>query len=174
MNSFVTPFFAHNKTIPAAAIIQSPEVRALCKQNTCGYYKTNWTCPPAVADLEELREHLGRFDNFIVFYEIYQVESSFDWNGMMEAARLFKDKTQELKTRLDGIDKKALILGMGSCNLCPTCTDPTGEPCHRPADAIFSLEVYGIDVMRLMKENDMKYYNSKNTITLVGGLLYNA
>jgi len=65
-----------------------------------------------------------------------------------------------------------ILLGAGSCLLCPQCSYVDGEVCRRPGDMIVSLEACGIDVMRLMKDNELPYYGGPNTVTYIGGVAF--
>lgn len=163
------------KAVSTEKLVISKEVRTLCEQNSCGYYGTNWTCPPAVAPLETLKNRFASFNTILIVYLIHHVKSSFDWKGMMCGAAEFKSRLQTLHGKIKETDPlfPFLLLGMGSCDLCKTCTYTLGKPCIHPDDAIISLEACGVDVMRLMKDHDMKYYNGKNTVTYIAGLLYN-
>ena len=167
-------FFDEIKEIPASGLVFSEEVRKLCEQNACGFYGKNWTCPPAVESLDALKRKIMSFNALLVFYQVRQVKNSFDWQGMMTGAIEFKNRLQSMKKEIGNhlAPPDFLMLGMGSCNLCETCTYPCGEPCRHPEDAIVSLEACGIDVMRLMKDNGLKYYNGKNTVTFIGGLFF--
>ncbi|MFV0437769.1 MAG: DUF2284 domain-containing protein [Desulfopila sp.] len=166
--------FQHCQKLPVSAIVQSDEVRKLCERNSCGHYKKNWTCPPALPPLTELREQFAAFDTILVVYRVFKVKSSFDWKGMMASTTQMKKAIQdihrELSLTLSPHDFR--VLGLGSCDLCPTCSYPDNDPCRFPDEAIISLEACGIDVMRLMNDHGMKYYHGENTITLVGGILF--
>ncbi len=77
---------------------------------------------------------------------------------MMSGAGDFKVKLQSMQQAIKTTDLEFtfMILGMGACDLCKTCTYTAGEPCRFPNDAIVCLEACGIDVMRLMSDHDMK------------------
>lgn len=166
--------FSQVTTVSADELPFSTEVRKLCEQNSCGKYGKNWVCPPAVESLDYFRKELSRFSLLAIMTEVYPVKDSFDWKGMMAGAKQFKDKLQVLKKELESADKAFdfLILGAGHCDLCEPCNYVKGKPCRYPQDAIFSLEACGIDVMRLLKDNGLKYYHGKGTVTYVGGLLH--
>lgn len=166
--------FANMKEIPSTDIILSTEVRKLCHQNACGSYGKNWTCPPAVASLDEFQQKFAAFDTMLIVYHIHPVESSFDWKGMMDGTHQFKNRLLAMKKEIETThsDFNFMLLGAGGCHLCEPCAYVEGEPCRNPDDAIISLEACGIDVMKLMKDHDMKYYNGKNTVTFIGGMLY--
>jgi predicted metal-binding protein len=167
-------FFSKVKIIPASCLRVHAEVRELCKRNACGNYGKNWVCPPAVAPLDELKKRFEPFDHFLLVCGIYQVQDSFDWDGMMEGMGRFKRSLQALKKALekDASPDELLVLGAGACSLCRTCTYMDGEPCRNPEDSIISMEACGIDVMELMKDQGMTYYNGPKTVTYVGGVFF--
>jgi predicted metal-binding protein len=84
----------------------------------------------------------------------------------------FKGRLLALKKEIQALGPPLdfLVLGAGGCRLCDPCAYVDREPCRRPDDAIVSLEACGIDVMRLMKDNGLKYDNGKNTVTFIGGI----
>ena len=101
------------------------------------------------------------------------MKSSFDFKGMMSGAGDFNTRLLVMK---EDIGKqcsqlKFKILGAGECSICEKCTYVDGVPCRRPDDALVSLEACGIDVIKLMKDNGLKYNNGKNTVTYIGGIM---
>lgn len=163
--------FQNCNELSREAITLSQEVRDLCEQNTCGNYGKNWACPPAVAPLDEIRKKFDEFANFIVLSQVYELEDSMDFEGMMEGAKDFQNRLVKLNKLLRESGIKYMLLGVGGCGLCPKCTYPD-EPCRRPDDQIISLEAHGIEVVKLMKDNGLKYNNGPNTMTYMGGILY--
>ncbi len=166
--------FSRAAEVPIENIIISDEVRKMCEQNACGNYGKNWTCPPAVKPIDEFRKEIARFDAFIVVSRVYDVKSSFDFKAMMAGAADFNNRLVSMKKDLEKEDlgSKFRILGAGGCGLCKKCAYVAGEPCRRPDEALTSLEAFGIDVIRLMRDNGLKYYNGKNTVTFIGGIMY--
>jgi len=160
--------------VPFAGIEISDQVRKMCEQNKCGHYGKNWTCPPAVKSLEEVRKEMAQFDSFIVVYRVYNVKSSLDFKGMMAGMADFGERMLALKKDLEGNCPQCTIkvMGAGACGSCKQCTYSDGTPCRRPDDALVSLEACGMDVMKLMRDNALKYYNGKNTVTYIGGVAY--
>lgn len=162
--------FAHCSPVPKSTIYLDPEVRKMCQKNTCGHYGRNWTCPPALPELEEVKKEFERYGHFALIYQVYPLRHNMDMKGMLEALADFQEKLVSLKKALKG-KKDILVLGAGGCGLCPRCTYPE-KPCRRPGDAVVSLEAYGIDVVKLMRENNLPYYNGPNTVTYIGGVMY--
>lgn len=67
-----------------------PEVRAACEKNVCRAYGTTWACPPAVGSLDECRERVAQYDKMLLFSKKYQLEDSFDFEGMTAGMHDFK------------------------------------------------------------------------------------
>ena len=170
LNKIIQDLFEDGKTIPFSAVPFKPEVRKLCEQNMCGYYGKSWTCPPAIEPLEELMVRLSKFNHAVIVKKVYQLEDSFDWDGMKNGIKDFQSRIMKLKTKIMKAcpDLHFMVLGAGACSLCETCTYEQQLPCRHPDNAIFSVEAFGIDVMEMMRENGLNYNNGKNTVTYVG------
>lgn len=167
-------FFDHSKVISLADIPFDPEVRKLCEQNSCGKFGTCWTCPPAVGTLKELHARIMKFDHFLLFDKVYELEDSFDWEGMMTSVKDFQKRIFKYKKEVHKKDSafSFLTLGAGACMFCETCTYGQQIPCRFPEEALISVEAFGIDAMKMMKDNGLKYNNGPNTVTYIGGIFY--
>lgn len=71
--------------LPKEALTFSPEVRGMCAVNRCGCYGKTWACPPAVGTLEECRTQCEPYSHLLLFSCKYDLEDSFDFEGMTEA-----------------------------------------------------------------------------------------
>ena len=142
----------------------------MCERNACGYYNRNWTCPPALPELEAIKVEFDKYEHFALVYQIYPVINNLDLKGMMEALSDFQERLLTFKKSLKD-QREVLVLGAGGCSLCKKCTYPE-KACVRPQDAIVSLEAYGMDVVKLMLDNNLKYNNGPKTVTFIGGLMY--
>ena len=170
----VEDLFDLGKLISVSDIPFDMEVRKLCEQNSCGKFGSCWTCPPAIGKFEELQHRVVDFKHFLIFYKVYALEDSFDWEGMMDGARDFQKRILKLKKQIESQDADFtfLVLGAGACMVCEKCSYLENQPCRFPDKAIFSVEAFGIDAMKMMKENGLKYNNGPNTVTYIGGLFY--
>lgn len=174
IDHLVEELFDHSKLIPISDIPFDMAVRKLCEQNACGKFGSCWTCPPAIGEVQELQDSLADYKDFLVFYKVYTLEDSFDWEGMINSVKDFQKKILQLKKQIQYQDPdfSFLVLGAGACMLCEKCTYPQNEPCRLPEHAIFSVEAFGIDAMKMMRDNDLKYNNGPNTVTYIGGIFY--
>jgi predicted metal-binding protein len=152
----------------------SEEFRKACEQNLCGKYGTNWMCPPGVGPFEELKAKALGFSRGLVFQTVYQLEDSFDFGGMEQAAREHEQVFRNIlaSVRLDGCFQEVFPLNAGECKVCSKCNYLDGEECCFPDKAVASVESYGIDVNALVSGCGIPYNNGPNTVSYVGLLLF--
>jgi predicted metal-binding protein len=164
----------------AAGIISPSDIRfdqgfrLACEQNSCGQFGTNWMCPPAVGPLEDLIPRIKEYSKGVVFQTVYQMEDSFDFEGMMKAADIHRDVFERI---YDYIRKQndcgeVFPLNAGACKICDECTYPAGKPCRFPQKAVASIEAYGIDVNAMLRLCGIPYNNGPATVSYVGLFLF--
>lgn len=156
--------------IATGDIVFSGEVRKLCEDNACGKFGRTWACPPALGTLDECRAICLGFGNMLVFSGKYDLEDSFDFEGMTEGMNAFKRMARELEQALRPRLARHLMLANEGCGACGDCAYP--DPCRLPGQAHGSLEGYGIFVNKLAESVGMNYINGANTVTYFGGLLF--
>lgn len=148
------------------------EFRLACEQNTCGNYKTSWTCPPGVGDINELIADAKTYSKALVFQSIGQLEDSFDIEGMEESEQRHQKIMRTLCDEFAQIlPADTLRLGSGQCLICEKCTYPD-SPCRYPDKAITSVSSYGIAVSELAPACGMNYINGQNTVTYFSVFIY--
>ncbi len=156
-------------------ILFNDDFRMYCEQNTCGTYNKNWMCPPAVGPINTLKENALKYKQGLLFQTVYQLEDSFDIEGMQEGTaehtKILRKVVDNIKST--GVFKEFLPLNIGPCTYCGRCTFLDGQECRFPEEAIASVEAYGIDVMALEKSCGMPYNNGKNTVSCVSLILFN-
>ena len=148
-----------------------PEVRAICKGNTCRNYGASWACPPAVGTIAECRTRVAQYDKMMVFSRAYKLEDSFDFEGMLAGLRNFKELVDRFQQNLSNILSEYVLLSNEGCGRCLSCTYPDA-PCRFPHLLHHSLEGYGFVVNELAAEAGMHYNNGTNTVTYFGALLF--
>lgn len=147
--------------------------RTMCETNACGNYGKCWMCPPDAGDIDALMNEAKGYQKALVYQTIGTLEDSYDFEGMMEAARLHNELSQALTELFATLPfSKKLHLGAGGCHMCTVCAKRTNEPCRHPELAMPSLETYGINVSELAASSGMKYINGQNTVTYFGALLF--
>ena len=149
-----------------------PEVREICAGNGCRHYGTSWACPPAIGTLEECRERALRYKNMLLFSKKYELEDSYDFEGMTLSMSDFKKTVDIFEDNLKGVLSDYLLLSNEGCGRCKSCTYPN-SPCRFPEKLHHSLEGYGFIVSELAKDAGILYNNGNCTVTFFGALLFN-
>ena len=157
--------------ISTADIVFGDEIRAICAGNACRRYGTTWACPPAVGTVEECKARCLQFEHALVFNKYYQLEDSFDWEGMMRAAKEFKLACDRLQDYIQGKLPRYHLLSNESCSRCEKCTYPDA-PCRFPERLMPTVEGYGIYVNKLAESAGLEYINGPDTVTYFGMLLF--
>ncbi|MBS7262564.1 MAG: DUF2284 domain-containing protein [Eubacteriales bacterium] len=156
----------------ADAIRVYPEFRVLCEKNTCRAYDTNWAGPPACGTIEECEARIRQYKRSIFLQYVHTLIDSYDFEGMAESARLFRDMMSAAKSAFRELyDGDFLILGAGCCRYCEKCTYPDA-PCRHPDKAISSVESYGLNVTDLTKMAGADYAWSSGKMYNVGMIFY--
>lgn len=163
--------FSEAGYINVADLNYYPEVRAICEGNSCRNYAASWACPPAVGTIAECRERVEQYDKMLLFSKKYELEDSFDFEGMTEGLLDFKGTTDLFAQNLNGILQDYLLLSNEGCGRCAECTYP-GAPCRFPQSLHHSLEGYGFMVNELAGKAGLRYNNGPNTVTYFGALLF--
>jgi len=163
--------------IPQSSIVLSGEFRKMCESNQCGIYGKCWMCPPAIGEINELMKTVRSFSGAILYQTVYDIEDSFDIEGMFEAKKAHARVSEKLEEKIQlqlksqGTERY-LHLTCGGCFLCKTCAIAENKPCRFPRKALSSLEAYGIDVYNTTKDTPLKYINGQNTVTYFGMILF--
>ena len=156
------------RVIPAADIPFSEEVRKICEGNMCHGYGKSWACPPGVGSFEQCRQECLSYENALVFSAVYQLEDSFDFEGMGRGHREFKELCDRLG---ESLERPFLLLSNEGCIRCKSCTYPDA-PCRFPDKLYPSLEGYGILVTELAKKARLNYNGGTNTVSYFGMLCF--
>lgn len=145
----------------------SKEVRDMCAMNSCGRYGTNWQCPPAVGEMENLEKKAKSYNHAVMFNCIYPLEDSYDFEGMMAAKDEFSIACGQALSAVSGSAAECYVMGAGGCSICPKCTYPD-DKCRFPDKVVASMEACGIDVYSSSGKFGFQYINGVNTVTYFG------
>lgn len=157
--------------IAVSQIVFGDEIRELCQNNVCRRYGTTWACPPAVGTLEQCKQKCSEFEKAMVFSAKYLLEDSFDFEGMQEGHRAFKDVCDKLFAAAKSKLPIFLLLSNEGCLRCKTCTYPHAA-CRLPEMLFPSVEGFGIYVSKLAETANINYSNGANTVTYFGLMLF--
>ncbi|MGI6007293.1 MAG: DUF2284 domain-containing protein [Ruminococcus sp.] len=137
-----------------------PEIREICKGNACRNYGTSWACPPAIGTIEECKKRVEKYKKFLLFSVKYDLENTFDIEGMENAMSSFKKSVDFFDENLKNILSDYLLLSNEGCSRCIKCTYPD-FPCRFPELLHHSIEGYGFNISELARMAGVKYNNGK-------------
>ena len=148
-----------------------PEIRQFCQGNSCRNYDKSWACPPAIGSLEECREKVLKYDNMLLFSQKFQLEDSFDFEGMAEGMHSFKSTVDRFAEIIRPVVSDVLILSNEGCGRCKVCTYPEA-PCRFPDRLYPSLEGFCFIVSELAGQAGIRYNNGPDTVTFFGAVVF--
>lgn len=126
--------------------------------------------PPAVGTIEQCQRECLSYDKAMVFNAKYDLEDSYDFDGMRKGHKDFKDLCDRLHIAVKSNYPNYLLLSNESCLRCEKCTYP--ESGCRMSDVLFpALEGFGVNVSELASLSKIRYINGENTVTYFGMLL---
>ena len=147
------------------------EIREICEGNICRNYGTNWACPPAIGTIDECKKRVMQYEKMLLFSKKYNLEDSYDIDGMHKAMFSFKDSVNIFDEKLKTFFSDYLLLSNEGCGRCAKCTYPD-LPCRFPDHMHHAIEGYGFNIHELAKAAQIRYNNGENTVTFFGGLLF--
>jgi len=148
--------FTHFAQLDISTLEFLQEIRDMCNPNQCRNYNKSWSCPPACAPLEEIRERANSYTDGILVQTVGELEDDLDWDGIMETGALHKENFGKMREELSKKYPDLLAMGAGECKVCETCTYPD-EPCRFPDKMEVSMEASGLFVSKVCTDNDLKY-----------------
>ena len=147
------------------------EIRDICEGNTCRGYGTSWACPPAVGTLAECKQRVEQYNNMLLFSGKFEIDDSFDFEGMIEGMFQFKRMVDQLDDEIKDILNQYQLLSNEGCGRCDNCTWPYAS-CRFPDKLYHSIEGYGFQINQLAEQAGIRYNNGQNTVTYFGALLF--
>ncbi len=165
------PIHEHAFLEPSAVTFLE-EVRSMCQQNKCGKYGLSWACQPASGSLEDCKNKCLAYDQVFVFSTVAQLKKTYDMDGWATAAKEHEKVTDQIATLFRALNPETFVLSAGACEICDSCTYPDA-PCRFPDRMYPAAEGYGILVMRVAKECQIKYYNGPKTVTYFSMVFFN-
>lgn len=113
----------------------------------------------------------GAVHTMLLFSCKYDLEDSFDFEGMTAGLHAFKKTVDAFDAELKPLLSDYHLLFNEGCGRCETCTYPSA-PCRFPSKLHPSLEGYGFVVSELAQNAGIRYINGADTVTYFGALLF--
>ena len=163
--------FTHSAPLDVAKLEFMQDVRDMCNADKCDQYGKSWSCPPACATLEEMRERVGEYSCGLLVQTVSELEDSYDWEGMISAGALQKKHFAKMWKELDEKGYGPVFaMGSGACKLCKACAYPD-SPCRFPERMEVSMEACGLFVGKVCADNGLAYNYGANKIAFTSCFL---
>lgn len=159
--------FTASAPVDPKQLVFKPEVRDMCAADKCKSYNRSWACPPACGTLDEIIERCEPYTGGMIVQCTAQLESSFDYEGIMELQERFDTAFHSFVDELYALGQDFLPMGAGTCKRCESCTWPD-SPCRFPEKVFPSMEACGLVVSEACVAAGIPYYYGKDTMTFVG------
>ena len=156
--------FSQAGELNVKALVFMPEVRDMCSVDRCRQYGRNWRCPPGCGSIEDAAARASQYSYGVLVQTIGKMEDDFDYETIQETSERHKANFAALVKKLKARYGDILPMGVGTCNLCESCTYPDA-PCRFPEESISSMEAYGLWVSKVCELSGVPYNNGKQTIT---------
>ncbi len=162
--------FDHAVPLNIATLAPRPDVRDMCRADTCRAYGKNWTCPPHCGDLPACAEKMHSYRYGLLLQTVGQLEKVIDTKAYRCTEQRHLAQFAALSQQIRAVFPDALCLGSGGCRVCKTCAWP--EPRRFPAQAYSSMEGYGLFVTQVCRDNGLAYHYGEKTITYTACILF--
>lgn len=160
-----------NVNLPKITPERISDSRKICSNNKCGNYNTSWTCPPNTGDIDECIRRLESYDNAILAYGSFKVES-FDMDHLNCVVSDMQDLCRKVLVCAREKDIDMFVLCSGPCNYCDECSFLKGIDCIHPEMSIPSVSGYGIPMNDVLKTLGHESVASADSVELFGLILY--
>ena len=162
--------FTHYAQLDISTLEFMQEIRDMCNPEKCRSYNNSWSCPPACASLDEMRERVKNYTRGILVQTVGDLEDSMDWDNIMETGVRHKENFGKMREVLSKKHPSLMAMGAGECKLCETCTYP-GDPCRYPDKMEVSMEACGLYVSKVCKDNNLEYNYGQEKIAFTSCFL---
>lgn len=135
--------------IPAADVPVNGEFRKFCKENLCGRYGANYSCPPDCGSVESLHETLLSRKHALVIETIHPIDGYENKAAVMQAKHSHNAAVLRLMKAMRERGYQGFCTGYNGCPLCDPCLKTKGLPCAHPEQRISCMSAYCIDVSAL-------------------------
>ncbi|MDR0310019.1 MAG: DUF2284 domain-containing protein [Acidobacteriota bacterium] len=163
--------FTHCAPLDVSKLEFLQEVRDMCNAGQCDRYGRSWSCPPACASLEEMREHVRGYSCGLLVQTVGDIEDNYDWDGIMAAGARHKANFGRMWDALERGCSTVFAMGAGACKLCESCTYPDA-PCRFPDRMSASMEACGLLVSKVCTDNNLKYNYGPSKIAFTSCFLF--
>lgn len=160
--------FSAAAIIPTDRIIFDPAFRPYCKENLCGQYGVNYSCPPDCGSVDEMAARITGRGRAMVFQTKWDITDYGDKAYIKEAKAFHNSAMLRVIDQLRADGHNGVMAGASGCSLCTRCALVDGEACRFPDRYWSCLSAYCIFVRLLAEEAGMEYSCEDGSLAFFG------
>ena len=154
--------------VDTSSIVFDPAFRPYCKENLCGQYGINYSCPPDCDTPEAMKQRVLSHKKALVLQTVCRVNDLTDTETFKHHKKIHNAATIRLVNRLRAQGINGFIVGSSGCNLCEKCAITENKPCLYPDLAFSCMSAYCIYVKKLAETCGMEYDYKDNNLYFFG------
>ena len=128
-----------------------------CKQNLCGQYGANYSCPPDCGTPEQMKQKVLAHKKALVVSTEWLIDDFTQSEKMLEAKASHNAAMFRIINRLREAGHDGIMIGASACTLCKPCKRADGEVCIHPELQYSCMAAYCIYVKQLAEDCGMNY-----------------
>ncbi len=165
--------FLKAEIIESEKLVFCSEFREYCRENRCGKYGVNYSCPPDCGTFEEMKERALKYKNTLVLQSSWKIEDFTATDKIDKAKKEHNGATLRLVKELREMGFSGIMAGASNCNLCPVCEREKSASCKFPELSFSCLSAYCINVAALAGECGMDYQYKDGMLSFFSAYFFN-
>lgn len=158
--------FSCASVIDTSSIVFDGSFRSYCKENLCGQFGANHSCPPHCGTPEEMRQKILKYNRALVLQTVWHVPDFQDHALIESAKQSHRDYSFNVIERLERQGLHGIMAGASYCSLCTPCELKAGRPCRYPQKQYSCMSAYCVYVKGLAEKCGMVYDGKDGTLPL--------
>lgn len=159
---------AEAAVVDTEEIVFDPMFRPFCKENLCGQYGVNYSCPPDCGTPEEMKQRILAHKRGLVLQTIWQISDYTDKKAIGQAKKSHNAASIRLMRTFRENGRNGFLVGASGCALCSPCALKNGLPCAYPDLRYSCMSAYCIFVRKLAESCGMEYDCGEGLLAFFG------
>ncbi|MDD6361431.1 MAG: DUF2284 domain-containing protein [Christensenellaceae bacterium] len=164
--------FSSAAIINVRDLVFDPYFRDCCKQNYCGKYGANYSCPPDCGTFSEMKNKITARSKALALQTLGRVPDISDDEAVIRARAYHNEASFRLARILRLNPDEFVLAGAGYCALCNPCAVTENKPCRFPDKRYSCMSAYCVNVKDLAEKCGMPYQYADGVLPLFGLLAF--
>lgn len=164
--------FSAASVLPTCQIRFEPAFREYCRENLCGQYGRNESCPPGCGTPEQMQQRALAHGSALVLQTIWELPDFSDFEAIIRYKLRHTEAERRLVRKLRSRGCDGILISAGACALCDPCAQNQGQPCRFPRERYSCMSAYCIHVQDLARQCGMTYTWDDGKLSFFGMYVY--